>query len=82
MRKFWSGKKLANWQIEGHLPIFIRQCFFLGSVLAMHAAHSPILYPPIDSDQRICQCFTPPNFPMYGIDSSNNEGTNSLVDGR
>ena len=25
-------------------------------------AHSPIFYPPIDSDQRIRECFTPPNF--------------------
>ena len=36
--------------------------FLLGSVLAIHAAHSPIFYPPVDSDQRIRQCFTPPKF--------------------
>ena len=56
------GKNWRIWRIEGHSPIFIRQCFFLGSVLVIHVAHSPILYPPIDSDQRIRQCFTPPKF--------------------
>ena len=59
---FGVEKNWRIWRIEGHSPIFIRQCFFLGSVLAIHAAHSPIFYPPIDSDQRIRQCFTPPKF--------------------
>ena len=51
-----------NWRIEGHSPIFICQCFFLGSVLTIHAAHAPIFYPLIDLDLCIRQCFTLPKF--------------------
>ena len=54
---FGVGKNWRIWRIEGHSPMF-----FLGSVLAIRVAHSPIFYPPIDSDQRIRQCFTPPKF--------------------
>ena len=59
---FGVGKNWRIWRIEGHSPIFYPPMFLLGSVLAIHAAHSLIFYPPIDSDQRIRQCFTPPKF--------------------
>ena len=37
--------------------------FSLSSVVAIYAAHFPIFYPPIGSDQPIHQCFTLPNCP-------------------
>ena len=60
--KFWSGKKLANLANRRPFANFYLPMFLLGSVLAIHVAHSPIFYPPIDSDQRIRQCFTLPKF--------------------
>ena len=60
--KFWSGKKLAN--LANRRPF---ANFLSTNVSAIHVAHSPIFYPPIDSDQRIRQCFTPPNFPTYDM---------------
>ena len=33
-----------------HSPILLSNYFILQSVLATHAAHLPILYPPISSD--------------------------------
>ena len=59
---FGVGKSWRIWQIEGHSPIFYLPMFLLGSVLAIHVAHLPIFYPPIDSDQCIRQCFTLPKF--------------------
>ena len=62
VEKFWSGKKLANLANRRPFTNFLSTNVFLGSVLVIHAAHSPIFYPPIDSDQCIRQCFTPPKF--------------------
>ena len=56
MGQLWSGK---NDQYQA-----VCQCLSTSLALAiLKAAHSPIFYFPISSDQPICQCFIPPKFP-------------------
>ena len=51
MGKLWSGKKLAKLANRKPFTIFAHQLLFiLESDLAVHTAHLPIVYPPIDSD--------------------------------